>query len=248
METIATTYETFFSLKIIHPSFKDYEPYIAIGADDSTLELLRKMRMVEKQFLIKTPKLPVHSTCTVVQIMTEMMLEDGSKKPFYKMGEDQHLVFLMKVIDDKFLLMTDLDFTGFPKQIFHFSHTGDSIKKSENCPVESRMSDVLNETFQKGKVPRTVSIVSCDKKEIVFFRKLEAEDTVFKYDPFDCKSGFYALVKTFDKKEDTIIKKFYYNSFPRKESLFGIIDVNISAIKTVNDKKNNFIIEFKPKK
>ena len=234
MEHIIGKFEKLFSIKIMHPWFKN-----------NVCTFLKIEPDLETKNIFKNRHLIIKSHPGEINIITEINEKTENnkivKQPKYASGNDHHFVFFIKLSDYKFLEITKLDLSGFPKHILFFSNNSKNTKLSvEKCFIAEK---ILSVDFNKGKVPVSESILTNDNTEI-FHININKEATGFKHDLSDCKSGVYTLKTEFGKADKTQNQKFYYSSIAREESIFGVVDIDVSSMNTVNDDKNNFIVFF----
>lgn len=238
MENIKTKLGLHFSIKILHPYFKDEVcPYLIMEPDAPTKGLLKNLRLITKVSAGDTKIIaPVIDT-------NENNKATKIKKPF----EKHHYTFLIKVTNSSFFNISNLDFTGFPKEVFYFSNTLKSAKiSSKKCLVVNNRK--LRITFDEGKMPVKIKISTPDNEEIYSGSIVTSEaDTsaVFEYDLSGVEIGLYTIAYTFDKTDHKQASQlFYHNPIVRKEPIIGVIDIEALAFtNSDNEDKNNYIIQ-----
>ena len=234
MEFVIGKYEKLLAVKVLHPWFKDGVcDYLTIEPDAPTKKLLRQMHLISKNYDGE------------INIITEINETKENNKvvqtPVSSFTKNQHLVFLLRLTNTRFFEITKLDITGFPKQVLYFSNNTKTAKLTfEKCTVTDNLIKI---NFDKGKVPVKEKIIAADKRE-VFQTDIDKNAAEFNYRFFDNETGLYTAVSEFAKSDKVQTQTFYYDPFIRKNPVIGIIDIDASAIKTINDDKNTFIIQF----
>ncbi|MEO5999540.1 MAG: hypothetical protein ABIN89_22285 [Chitinophagaceae bacterium] len=239
MEYIITKFGLHFSIKIKHPYFNDDVcPYLIMEPDMPTKGLLKSLRLITKvnpgDIKVIAPVIETNENNKVTQVKKSLL-------------EKHHYTFLIKVIDSSFYNIIDLDLTGFPKEVFYFSNTAKSTKlSSKKCLVVNNR--FLRITFEDGKIPSKIKILSQDKTEIYSGDVVKSKGDkpgVFEYDLSEVESGLYNVVYTFakaDHKQSAQIV--YHNPIVRKEPIIGVIDIEALAFTNIeNEDKNNYIIQ-----
>jgi hypothetical protein len=238
MEQIIGKFERLFSIKILHPWFKDNAcTYLSVEPDVPTKIILRKMHLVAKHY---------DGEIKIIAEINEIKKNNKTvQQPMYAFSENQHLIFLLRLTNTQFFEITELDFSNSAKEVFYFSNSAKGTKLSiEKCMVTDGL---LTVNFDKDKIPVKEKIIASDKKE-VFQTEIKKNATAFKYDLSGHKVGVYSVITGFTKTDKIQTQIFYYDPYIRRLPIFGIVDIDVSDIDTVNDDKNNFIISFEKKK
>ena len=238
MEHIIGKFERLFSIKILHPWFKDNAcTYLTVVPDVPTKIILRKMHMVAKHY---------DGEIKIITEINETKKNNRTvQQPMHAFSENQHLIFLLRLTNTQFFEITELDFSNSAREVFYFSNNAKGAKLSiEKCIVTDGLL-IIN--FDKDKIPVKEKIIASDKTK-VFQTDIKKNTTSFKYDFSGNNTGLYSVIPEFAKTDKTQTQIFYYNPHARREPIFGVIDIDVSDIDTVNDDKNTFIISFEKKK
>jgi len=240
MEYINTKFGLHFSIRIKHPYFNDDAcPYLLIEADGPTMDLLKSLRLITKvnpgEIKIIAPVIDTNENNKTTHI----------KQPLL---EKHHYTFLLRVIDTSFYSISNLDLAGFPKEIHYFTNSAKSPKlSSKKCIAVN--SNLLKITFDEGKAPVKIKIMTRDKAEVYsgdIAGSAEETPGVFSYDCSALKTGIYTIVYTFAKSDhkQSQTQLFYFNPTMRKQPVLGVIDIEALAFTNMeNEDKNNYILQ-----
>lgn len=238
MENISTKLGLHFSIKITHPYFNDdICPYLIMEPDAPTKGLLKNLRMITK--------VSAGDTKIIASVIDTNEINKASK--IKKPSEKHHFTFLIKVTNSTFFNISNLDFTGFPKEVLYFFNTLKSAKIfSKKCLVVNNRK--LRITFDEGKIPAKIKISRPDNVEIYSGNIVRSEaDTsaVFEYDLSGVENGLYTIAYTFAKTDHKHASQpFYHNPIVRKEPIIGVIDIEALAFTNIeNENKNNYVIQ-----